>query len=186
MRLKMIGLAGVSLLLLAGCDGKSPLAQADNSCVQKPVCAAPAQPIPASAVVASPPSYDSAPRPRRAVRYRSARWSSGGGGSYSRRTTSYVGSSDYDSDTGSTGDTRYVGSRVQVQGSSSYSQSSTSDTTYSSSGGGYIVGSSSGYGSGSSGGVVYGGPGGCPGPCGQGGVRAAGRDRDGYLTWPSK
>jgi hypothetical protein len=178
MRLKMIGLAGVSLLLLAGCNGKSPKVQADNACVQKPVCATPAQPP--AATTPPPETYAPVPRPRRAVRYRSARWSSGGG-SYSRRTTSYVGSSDYEGGTRdygqiySAGDTRYAGTRVQVQSSDSYAQSSQSETTYSSYGGGYAGGSV----------YVSGGPGGCD-PCRAGRVRAAGRDRDGYLTWPSK
>ncbi|MDQ0465611.1 hypothetical protein QO010_003400 [Caulobacter ginsengisoli] len=177
MRLKMIGLAGSSLLLLAGC-GPNSSQSASGACVQKPVCAVPAQPAPPPAATTPPPSYGAIPRPRRAVRYRSSRWRSGGG-SYSRRSESYSydgGVRDYAQVYGSVGDTRLAGVRVQVQSSDSYSQSTQSESSYSSYGGGSVVG--------------YGGSGyvtgGCQGPCGQGGVRAAGRDRDGYLTWPSK
>lgn len=166
MRLKMIGLAGVSLLLLAGCGRNPPLAQADNgACVQKPVCAAPAQSPP---VATTPPSRYDAPRPRRAVRYGARRWRSGGGDRYEAEARDY-------GQVYSTGDTRYAGVRVQVQSSDSYASSSQSDTTYSSYGGAAVY--------------VSGGQGvagGCPGPCGTGRPRAAGRDRDGYLTWPSK
>jgi hypothetical protein len=182
MRLKMIAFVGASLFLMAGCDGKSPLAQADSSCVQKPVCAAPGQPAAPAAAPATPPSYAPTPRPRRAVRYR-----------YSRRSGSYAstgsyGSGDYRyegevkdySQVYSSGDTRYAGTRVQIQSTDSYASSSQSETTYSGYAGGYVAGS--GY----AGGTVYvsGAPGGCPGACGR--VRAAGRDRNGYLTWPSK
>jgi hypothetical protein len=184
MRLKMIGLAGFSLLFLAGCGRNSPLSQqsAEGGCVQKPVCAAPAQPALPPVAITPPPSYATAPRPRRAVRYGSSRWSSSGGGGYSRRSESYDydgGTRDYAQVYGAVGDTRLAGVRVQVQSSDSYSQSSQSEASYSSYGG-------SSYGS--SGGYVVGsvvGGGGCQGDC-RGGVRAAGRDRDGYLTWPSK
>lgn len=180
MRFKMIAFAGLSLLVLAGCGSKSPLAQADNGCVQKPVCAAPAQPP--AAAPAPPPSYAPAERPRRAARYRKVRRYEGGG--YGVRTR-YAGSGyRYEGETRdygqiySTGDTRYAGTRVQVQTTDSYTASGQASSSYSASGyaGGYSYGGGSGYVAGAS----------CPGPCGPERPRLAGRDRNGYLTWPSK
>lgn len=171
MRLKMIGFAGVSLLLLAGCDSK-PKPQADAGCVQKPVCAAPAQP-PAPAATTPPPSYEAPPRPRRTVRYAGRRWSGGySRSSYSGGSYRYEGEVKDYGQVYSAGDTRYAGTRVQVQTSDTYVAGGQTSTSYSSYGGGSVY--------------VSGGPAGCPGPCGPARVRAAGRDRNGYLTWPSK
>lgn len=178
MRFKMIAFAGVSLLLLAGCGVKSPLTQADNGCVQKPVCPAPAQPP--AAAPAPPPAYAPADRPRRAARYRKTRRYEGGG--YASRTTYAGGSYRYEGETRdygqvySTGDTRYAGTRVQVQSTDSYSASSQSSSSSSAYGyaGGYSYAGGSGYAAG------------CPGACGPQRPRVAGRDRYGYLTWPSK
>lgn len=177
MRVKMIAFAGISLLLLAGCEGKSPLNQADNSCVQKPVCAAPAQPP--AAAPAPPESYAPTPRPRRAARYRKVRRGYDG---YASRTRYAGGGYRYESETRdygqvySTGDTRYAGTRVQVQTTDSYTASGSSSYSASGYAGGYSYGGGSGY-------VATGG---CPGSCGPERPRAAGRDRNGYLTWPSK
>lgn len=179
MRVKMIAFAGVSLLLLAGCDGKSPLSQADSGCVQKPVCAAPAQP---PAAAPAPPSYAPAAPPRRSVRYRKVRRYEGGG--YASRASYAGGSYRYESDSRdygqvySAGDTRYAGTRVQVQSSDSYAASGQTASSYSSYG--YAGGDSY------AGGSVYVAGAGCPGPCGPARPRVAGRDRNGYLTWPSK